>query len=353
MVQRAGSRQKVPSQELVPGDVVFLQSGDKVPADVRLFDIRELRIDESTLTGESLPVQKEDVRLPEETVLSDRRNMAYSSTLVTHGACKSVVIATGDYTEIGRINEMISSAEVLATPLTRKIEHFSKVTLYVIIVLAAVTFLVGYLRGQHWVEMFIASVALAVGAIPEGLPAVETLGSTTVICSDKTGTLTQNQMTVTELYAGGFLYTVSGVGYDPKGDITPREEGPDAADNQALIEILKAGVLCNDSVVKQTGETFTVEGDPTEGALITCAAKAGIVLESLQHEMPRIDSVPFPLDQHDHGPAVRAHARLRAQGARHHDSSAPGPEGTDPNPCPHFQDRFGEPPVADRGVRAF
>jgi len=318
MVLRNGRRQKVPAQGLVPGDVILLQSGDKVPADVRLFDIRELRIDESTLTGESLPVQKEEVPLPAETVLSDRRNMAYSSTLVTHGACKGLVTATGDHTEIGRINEMISSAEILATPLTRKIEHFSKIVLYVIIALAVATLVVGLLRGENWIDMFLASVALAVGAIPEGLPAamtitlaigvsrmaknhaiirklpaVETLGSTTVICSDKTGTLTQNQMTVTELYAGGFPYSASGVGYAPKGDITPRNGGPAVADNWALTELLKGGVLCNDSVVKQTGDTFTVEGDPTEGALIACAAKAGITSESLYHQMPRIDSVPF------------------------------------------------------------
>jgi Ca2+-transporting ATPase len=332
-VQRNGRRQKVPAQELVPGDVIFLQSGDKVPADVRLFDVRELRIDESTLTGESLPTEKEDIEFPEETVLSDRRNMAYSSTLVTQGAAKGLVIGTGDHTEIGRINEMISSAEVLATPLTRKIEHFSKIVLYVIIGLAAVTFLVGFLRGQDWVEMFIASVALAVAAIPEGLPAaititlavgvsrmarrhaiirklpaVETLGSTTVICSDKTGTLTQNQMTVTELYAGGQMYAVSGVGYAPKGDITPREGGPDVADNWALIELLKAGVACSDSVVKQTGESFSVEGDPTEGALIACGGKAGIVSDVLHQEMPRIDSIPFESARqymatlHDQGP---------------------------------------------------
>ncbi len=333
MVQRTGRRQKVPAQELVPGDVVFLQSGDKIPADVRLFEIRELRIDESTLTGESLAVQKEEAALPEETVLSDRRNMAYSSTLVTHGVSKGVVIATGDHTEIGRIAEMISSAEILATPLTRKIEHFSKILVYVIIALAAVTFFVGYLRGQEWIEMFLASVALAVGAIPEGLPAamtitlaigvsrmakrnaiirklpaVETLGSTTVICSDKTGTLTQNQMTVTELYAGGFHYSVSGVGYDPQGDITAREDGPGVTANRALTELLKAGILCNDSMVKQAGEVFSVEGDPTEGALIVCAAKAGMVLESLHQDMPRIDTIPFESARqymatlHDQGP---------------------------------------------------
>ena len=318
MVQRENQRQKVPAQALVPGDVIFLQSGDKIPADVRLFQTRELRIDESTLTGESVPVQKEDVALPEETVLSDRRNMAYSSTLVTHGACRAMVIATGDHTEIGRIKEMITSAEILATPLTRKIEYFSKILLYVIIALAAVTFLVGFLRGQAWVEMFLASVALAVGAIPEGLPAamtitlaigvsrmakrnaiirklpaVETLGSTTVICSDKTGTLTQNQMTVTELYAGDFLYTVSGVGYAPEGEITPRGGGPDAVHNWALMELLQAGILCNDSVVKQTEGTYRVDGDPTEGALITCAAKEGLDVKTVNQEMPRIDTLPF------------------------------------------------------------
>ncbi|UCG12456.1 MAG: HAD-IC family P-type ATPase, partial [Deltaproteobacteria bacterium] len=333
VVQREGRRQKVPAQDLVLGDIVFLQPGDKVPADLRLFGVRELRIDESTLTGESLPVQKSDEVLPEETGLSDRRNMAYSSTLVTHGTCKGVVIATGDHTEIGRINEMISSAETLATPLTRKIEHFSKTLLYVIIGLATVTFLVGYLRGQEWVEMFLASVALAVGAIPEGLPAamtitlaigvsrmakrhaiirklpaVETLGSTTVICSDKTGTLTQNEMTVTELCAGGFCYDVSGVGYAPVGNVTPKDGGPDLAANRALLELLKAGVLCNDSMVRQIGETFTVEGDPTEGALITGASKANIVMEVLHGEMPRIDSLPFESARqymatlHDMGP---------------------------------------------------
>ncbi|MFP4085404.1 MAG: cation-transporting P-type ATPase [Desulfobacteraceae bacterium] len=318
MVQRENQRQKVPAQALVPGDVIFLQSGDKVPADVRLFQTRELRIDESTLTGESVPVQKEDVPLPEETGLSDRRNMAYSSTLVTHGACRAMVIATGDHTEIGRIKEMITSAEILATPLTRKIEYFSKILVYVIIALAAVTFLVGVLRGQAWVEMFLASVALAVGAIPEGLPAamtitlaigvsrmakrnaiirklpaVETLGSTTVICSDKTGTLTQNQMTVTELYAGDFLYTVSGVGYAPEGEITPRGGGPDAVHNWALMELLQAGILCNDSVVKETKGTYRVDGDPTEGALITCAAKEGLDVKTVNQEMPRIDTLPF------------------------------------------------------------
>jgi Ca2+-transporting ATPase len=334
-VWRAGVRRKVSAEELVPGDLVLLQSGDKVPADLRLLEVKELRIDESTLTGESIPVQKEDVVLSEETVLSDRRNMAYSSTLVTHGAAKGVVIATGDHTEIGRISEMIASAEDIATPLTLKIKHFSNIVLYVIIGLSAVTFLIGYLRGQDWVEMFLASVALAVGAIPEGLPAaititlaigvsrmarrhaiirklpaVETLGGTTVICSDKTGTLTQNQMTVIELYAGGRSYAVSGVGYAPKGEIISKEGEPDIGANRALMELLKAGVFCNDSALKQAGETFEVEGDPTEGALITCAMKAGFSVDNLNRDVPRIDSVPFQsatqymATLHDQGPGT-------------------------------------------------
>ncbi|MGD9023015.1 MAG: cation-transporting P-type ATPase [Deltaproteobacteria bacterium] len=334
-VQREGVRQKVSAEELVPGDLVLLQSGDKVPADLRLLEVKELRIDESTLTGESIPVQKEDVVLPEETGLSDRRNMAYSSTLVTNGTAKGLVIATGDHSEIGRISEMIASAEAIATPLTLKIKHFSEIVLYVIIGLSAVTFVVGYLRGQNWVEMFLASVALAVGAIPEGLPAaititlaigvsrmakrqaiirklpaVETLGSTTVICSDKTGTLTQNQMTVVELYAGERSYAVSGVGYAPKGEISSKEEVPDISTNKALMELLKAGILCNDSALKQMGETFAVEGDPTEGALIACAMKAGFSEDNLNREFPRVGSIPFEsatqymATLHDQGPGL-------------------------------------------------
>ena len=196
---------------------------------------RELQIDESALTGESVPVQKQSGLLPHDTLLADRTNMAYSSTLVTYGIATGVVVATGDSTEIGRINELIASADILATPLTKKIARFSGLLLYVILGLAAITFVVGVLRGESWLDMFMAVVALAVGAIPEGLPAavtitlaigvakmarrnaiirklpaVETLGSTTVICSDKTGTLTQNQMTVQEMYAGGDLFLLSG-----------------------------------------------------------------------------------------------------------------------------------------------
>jgi Ca2+-transporting ATPase len=317
-VLRGGERRRVSSEELVPGDVVLLQSGDKVPADVRLCDCREFRVDESTLTGESLPVQKEDAALEAAAVLADRRNMAYSSTLVVHGAARGLVIATAARSEIGRINTLIESAQAIATPLTRKIGHFSEVLLYAILALSAVTFLVGYLHGQNWVDMFMAAVALAVSAIPEGLPAavtitlaigvarmaernaiirklpaVETLGSTTVICSDKTGTLTQNQMTVTRLFAGGAGYQLSGVGYSPAGEIQAQDGSPPPEANRALLELLTAGALCNDALLRETPQGYRVEGDPTEGALLTAAAKAGIPPSQAAEQLPRIDVIPF------------------------------------------------------------
>jgi len=338
LVLRNGERQKVPALDLVPGDIVLIQSGDKVPADMRLIRARELRIDESTLTGESVSVQKTEDRLDADTDLSDRRNMAYSATLVTHGTGRGIVIATGDHTEIGRINDLISSAEIIATPLTAKIAQFSHLLLYAILGLAGVTFLVGFFRGQHWIDMFMASVALAVSAIPEGLPAaititlaigvsrmagrhaiirklpaVETLGSTTVICSDKTGTLTRNQMTVTGIYAGGAGYSVSGTGYAPDGRITPEDGAPALEDNHAVMELLTAGLLCNDSVIRKNSDsenkdTYEVEGDPTEGALIVSAIKAGLSGKDLKSRRPQLDELPFESSRqymatlHDQGP---------------------------------------------------
>ena len=239
-VLRQGEKRRLPATELVPGDIIFLQSGDKVPADLRLFQVRDLQIAEAALTGESTPVTKDHRLHGHGTALADRKNMAYASTLVTYGQGAGIVTATGDATEVGRISQLISAAETLATPLTRKISAFSNVLLYVILILAALTIVVGMLRGQSFLDMFMAAVALAVGAIPEGLPAavtitlaigvsrmakkraiirklpaVETLGSTTVICTDKTGTLTENQMTVQEIMAGGLLFTVDGSGYNP------------------------------------------------------------------------------------------------------------------------------------------
>ncbi len=317
-VLRGGERKIVSSTLLVPGDVVFLQSGDKIPADVRLLTCREVRVDESTLTGESVPTKKFVHPLDRDTVLADRRNMVYSSTLVTNGTATGVVVGIGDDTEIGRISELISSAEVLATPLTRKIAHFSGILLYVILGMAAVTFLIGILRGESTLDMFMAAVALSVGAIPEGLPAavtitlaigvgkmakhnaiirklpaVETLGSTTVICSDKTGTLTQNQMTVRTVFAAGERFAVSGVGYAPDGEVSVNGEVVDLDRYPVLIECLKAGLLCNDSTVTPTEEGWKVAGDPTEAALIVSARKAAMGTEITTHEYPRLDAIPF------------------------------------------------------------
>lgn len=317
-VIRGGERRQIPAIELVPGDIVLLQSGDKVPADLRLLTTRELQIDESTLTGESVPVQKQSGILPHDTLLADRLNMAYSSTLVTYGIATGVVVATGNSTEIGRINELIASADILATPLTKKIAKFSGLLLYVILGLAALTFIVGILRGESWFEMFMAVVALAVGAIPEGLPAavtitlaigvakmarrnaiirklpaVETLGSTTVICSDKTGTLTQNQMTVQELYAGSDLFLLSGTGYAPEGQITRGNESITPQECPALRGCLISGLLCNDAALVRVDDEWRVEGDPTEAALIVSARKAGLERDQLLAELPRLNVIPF------------------------------------------------------------
>jgi len=318
-VLRHGEKARLPATEVVVGDIIFLQGGDKVPADLRLLRIRELQIDESALTGESLPVEKAVLTLAHDTVLADRHNMAYASTLVTFGQGTGIVVATGDHTEMGRISQLISAAEELATPLTRKIAHFSHLLLYAILALAALTVAVGLVRGQALFDMFMAAVALAVGAIPEGLPAamtitlaigvarmarrhaiirklpaVETLGSTTVICSDKTGTLTENQMTVQGIIAGGGRYEVTGTGYDPAGGIItsggrPVEQGA----LPALLETLRAGVFCNDSRLLTAAGRWQVQGDPTEGALLAAALKAGLAPATLLRENPRLDAIPF------------------------------------------------------------
>jgi len=318
-VLRAGEMRRISSTELVPGDIVLLHSGDKVPADLRIIHCRDLQVDESALTGESVPVNKQVDEMAAGVSLADRRNLAYTSTLVTYGQARGVVFATGASTEVGHISKLISTAHVLETPLTRKIAKFSRLLLLVILGLAGVTFLVGWLRGQPAFEMFMAAVALAVGAIPEGLPAavtvtlsigvarmarrraiirklpaVETLGSTTIVCSDKTGTLTVNQMTVSELLAGDTVYEVSGGGYGPSGEIkTVSESGPTLADNTAARECLLAGLLCNDSTLAEKAGRWEVQGDPTEGALLASAAKGGLDHKDWTMRRRRIDVIPF------------------------------------------------------------
>jgi cation-transporting ATPase F len=311
-VRRDGHKQRVPAAELVPGDVVLLQSGDLVPADLRLFEVRSLQVEEAALTGESVPVEKMVDALPADTGLGDRKNLAFAGTLVTCGQAEGFVCATGDRTEIGRIATMISEVIDISTPLTRKIAEFSRLLLYVILGLAALTFLVGVLRNESAAAMFMVAVALAVGAIPEGLPAavtitlaigvarmakrnaiirkmpaVETLGSTTVICSDKTGTLTENQMTVSRIWAGNSLLEVTGGGYEPTGEIQS------AGQDVALEEILLAGLLCNDSQLVRKEGRLQVEGDPTEAALIVAAQKGGLEPVASRERLPRVDVIPF------------------------------------------------------------
>lgn len=320
-VIREGQKLRVPSRELVPGDVVLLSSGDKVPADLRLLSVRNLQVDESALTGESVPVEKRLGSLAEDTPLADRQNMAYAGSFVTFGQGAGVVVAIGNQTQTGRISELVEKGGSLQTPLTRKFEEFSLMLLRIILSLAGLTFLVGLAQGQGAASVFEAAVALAVSAIPEGLPtvvtvtlaigvsrmakrhaiirklpAVETLGSATVICSDKTGTLTENQMTVQAIYAGSQLYQVTGSGYSPQGQILA-QEGGDPVEVERLLALqacLLAGCLCNDTRLqpKDNGQ-WEVVGDPTEAALLVAAQKGGLDLEELQRRRPRLDSIPF------------------------------------------------------------
>ncbi len=317
-VIRGGQKVRLNSRELVPGDLVLLSSGDKVPADLRLVAVRDLQVSEAALTGESLPVEKALDLLPVETVLGDRLNMAYAGSLVTFGQARGIVVAIANDTQTGQISQLMEQSTSLETPLTRKIEKFSHTLLYVILGLAALMFAVIIGQGGRWTEGFKGAVALAVSAIPEGLPAVvtvtlaigvnrmalqhaiirklpavETLGSTTVICSDKTGTLTENQMTVQSLFVAGTHYTVSGVGYEPEGNILVEDQPADISHLPALRECLACGLLCNDAHIQEDDGQLSVAGDPTEGALIVAAQKAGLTLAALAADYPRLDTLPF------------------------------------------------------------
>ncbi len=313
-VLRDQERRKVDARQLVVGDVVTLQSGDKVPADLRLIRVRELRTEEAPLTGESLPVEKRAGELPADTLLGDRRNMAFAGTLVTYGQAEGVVVAIGDRTQTGRIARLIRDADDLATPLTRKIAHLSHRLLWIILGFTALAVIAGLWHGQDWAYVFKAAVALAVGAIPEGLPAavtitlavgvsrmakrnaivrklpaVETLGSTTVICSDKTGTLTENKMTVRAAWVDGVTWDFEGNGYEPAGAIR-RDGQVVSAASGALEELLRCGLVCNDTRLRREEGGLRVEGDPTEACLLVSAAKGGVPEPPAE---ARLDSIPF------------------------------------------------------------
>jgi magnesium-transporting ATPase (P-type) len=316
-VIREGQTVVIDAKEVVVGDIVVLYSGDKVPADMRILYAKELHVDESLLTGESVPVQKSVGVLDEEALLYERTNMLYASTLVTYGQAKGVAVSVGDRSEVGKIGTLIQSAEELQTPLTLKLARFSKQLLYAIVSIAFLTFIIGVLRDEDMMVTFLTSVAFAVGVIPEGLPAtmtiilaigvvrmasknavvrklpaVETLGSTSVICSDKTGTLTQNAMTVRAIYAGGKRYEVSGQGYDPNGEILHNAVSIEHV-SSALYETLLCGILCNSAKHVFKENRYVIEGDPTEGALIVAAKKAHIAKEGSAFTHGPIDTLAF------------------------------------------------------------
>ena len=321
-VMRNGKEIQIPSSELVPGDIILLETGDKVPADARLIEVAKLQVDESSLTGESVPVKKGPCLL-EEVPIADRKNMVFMGTIVTRGRAKAIIVETGMQTEFGKIATMVQEVEEKLTPLQIKLKEFGRWLGVVTIVICVVVFSVGVLReflvkgvveSEFIIMMFMAAVSLAVAAIPEGLPAivtislalgvqkmvkrnalirqlpaVETLGCTNVICSDKTGTLTKNEMTVREIYTNDEVIEVTGTGYVPKGKLILDSEEVDVKDIKLL---LKIGALCNDAKLTHN-EKWEILGDPTEGSLIVVASKAGLIKEELEEKYPRIDEVPF------------------------------------------------------------
>jgi len=321
-VLRDGRRREIPAEQMVAGDIVLLSSGDKVPADLRLIEVRQLRVEEAALTGESEPVEKNIEAVDAQAVIGDRTCMAYSGTLVVYGQARGVVTAIGAATEIGRISSLIASVDTLETPLLRQMAGFGRQLTIAILILAALTFSFGVcVRGYGWSEMFIAAVGLAVAAIPEGLPAimtitlaigvqrmarrnaiirrlpaVETLGSVTVICSDKTGTLTRNEMTVQRIITATRIFEVSGNGYAPHGGFSIAGREVFVEDFPELVELGRAALLCNDAELHShptPAAGWHIEGDPTEGALLTLAAKAGLDIAFEREALRRTDLIPF------------------------------------------------------------
>ena len=320
LVMRDGKRITVPAEDLVVGDIVLLQSGDKVPADIRLLTTKNLQIQEACLTGESMPVEKSAKTIADDAVLGDRTSMAFSSTLVCYGQGSGVVVTTAGDTEIGRISALLAHVQTITTPLLRKMAEFGRLLTGIIVVIATLTMVFGVLVHGHSVpDMFLAAVGLAVAAIPEGLPAimtitlaigvqrmakrqaiirllpaVESLGAVTVICTDKTGTLTRNEMTVTDVVtAGGGLFDITGVGYDPHGDFLLEGKEIDFIDHPVLMELMRSALLCNDAVLKKKKGDWVLQGGPTEGALLTLGMKAGLSPEFEHEAWPRTDIIPF------------------------------------------------------------
>lgn len=322
-VIRDGNIEMVSAGNLVPGDIVSLDAGDIIPADLRLIESSNLKIEEASLTGESVPVEKKsNTSFDKEVSLGDRINMAYMSTSITYGRGKGVVVGTGHDTEIGKIATMIQTFENEMTPLQRQLNRFGKFLGLTTIFVSIAIFGIGLLQSRDLIEMFMISISLAVAAIPEGLPAivtivlsigmgkmvkrnaivkkllaVETLGSTTVICSDKTGTLTQNEMTVVKVFTDGKILDVTGIGYDPVGEFKLEGDKVSPKNIGDLQTMLSIAALANDADLEKTTEGYRVVGDPTEGALITLAGKGNITRKDIHKEYPRIEEIPFDSDR--------------------------------------------------------
>ncbi len=332
-VWRKGKRQKINAQELVPGDIVFLEAGDRVPADLRLLKTRNLQTQEAALTGESTAVAKSVEPVGQDAEIGDRLCLTFSGTLVAAGHGTGVVVKIGDDTEIGRISGMLAEVKTLKTPLMQRLDYFTKILSVIIISLAAVTFAIGTLAwARDWGEMFFAAVSLAVAAIPEGLPAVmtvtlaigvermarrnaiirrlpavETLGSVTTICADKTGTLTRNEMTAKTVRTATDDIEAEGVGYEPRGGFTRDGKEFVPGEHEGVWEMLRVGLLCNDATLTQKDGEWAPEGDPMEAALIALARKAGFNPDSEADDFHRLDSIPFSSERqymatlnHDH-----------------------------------------------------
>ncbi len=316
-VFRDGKEVKLQARDLVPGDVILLHTGDRIPADARLLEAINLQVIEATLTGELIPVEK--IILPisgNDLPVGDRKNMAFAGTAATYGRGKAIVIATGMQTEFGKIAQLLQSVESSKTPLQQNLDKVGSALARAAFVVVALIVALGLIRGQPFIEMLIFGIALAVAVVPEALPAVvtislaigvqkmvkrnalirrlpavETLGSTSVICSDKTGTLTKDEMTVRKIYTDGEIFTLTGAGYEPVGVFS--RNGSSEHLTPELKSLLTAAVLASDVTLVQEGDMWTIKGDPTEGALVVAAAKAGLQKPELDAEFPRVHEIPF------------------------------------------------------------
>jgi len=318
-VLRDGKEREIDSEQLVPGDVVFLTSGSRVPADIRLLKTIELRIDEAVLTGESLAAEKKAVQIEEDNLIpGDQINMAFMGTAVINGRAQGIVVATGSQTVLGQIAKDVQEITLTKAPLQEKIDRFAQVIGIIVMAASALLFLIGILLGIGATDMFMTAVAAAVATIPEGLPivvtitlavgttrmaqrhaiirrlpAVETLGSTTVICTDKTGTLTKNEMTVTRIFDGRRIFEITGSGYNPEGEILEAGRRIHADSDPDLAAVFRIGLLCNESDVFEEEGQYKVDGDPTEGALIIAAMKAGLSPPMEREKFPQLFIIPF------------------------------------------------------------